>query len=117
MQKSESSSSAGLSLAAGIIIVIGAIVASFWHMAFLPQMSWMMGPQFASGIVVSSILGIVFGGIVIAGAILMYKKPIQTRQWGVIVLVFSALSFVGMGGFLIGGIIGIIAGIIAITKR
>jgi len=107
MQKSESSSSAGLSLAAGIIIVIGGIVASFWHMAFLPQMGWMMGQQFASGIVVTSILGIVFGGIVLAGAILLYKKPIQTRQWGVIVLVFSALSFVGMGGFLIGGIIGI----------
>jgi len=111
------SQSAGLSLAAGIIIVIGSIVASFWHMAFLPQMSWMMGPQFASGIVVSSILGIVFGGIVIAGAILLYKKPQQSRQWGVIVLVFSALSFVGMGGFLIGGVIGIIAGIIAITKK
>jgi len=117
LQKSESNSSAFLSFVAGIIILIGGVVASFWHMTFLSQMSWMMGPQIAGGFVVGSILGIVFGGIIISAAILMNKKPLQTRQWGVIVLVFSALSFVGMGGFLIGGILGIIAGILAITKQ
>ncbi len=104
-EKVETSSAAGISLVAGIIIVIGSLVSSFWHMAFFPQMGWMMGQQFASGIVFGSIVSIVFGAIVIGGAILMFKKPLQTRQWGVIVLVFSALSFVGMGGFIIGGII------------
>jgi len=54
---------------------------------------------------------------VIGGAILMFKKPLQTRQWGVIVLVASVLSFTGMGDFMIGGILGIIGGIIALTKK
>ena len=114
--KVEISSAAGLSLAAGIIIVIGSSVSSFWHTAFFPQMGWMMGQQFASGFIVSSLVGIVFGAVVIVGAVLMYKKPLQTRQWGVIVLTASALSFVGMGGFMIGAILGVIAGVIALTK-
>ena len=113
-KKVEISSAAGLSLAAGIIIVIGSSVSSFWHSAFFPQMGWMMGQQFASGIIVSSLVGIVFGVLVIIGAVLMYKKPLQTRQWGVIVLAASALSFIGMGGFMIGGILGVIAGVIAL---
>ncbi len=116
-KKVEISSAAGLSLAAGIIIVIGSSVSSFWHTTFFPQMGWMMGQQFASGIIVSSIVGIVFGAVVIVGAVLMYKKPLQTRQWGVIVLVASALSFIGMGGFMIGGILGVIAGVIALMKN
>ncbi len=116
-EKVEISSAAGLSLAAGIIIVIGSSVSSFWHTTFFPQMGWMMGQQFASGIIVSSLVGIVFGAVVIVGAVLMYKKPLQTRQWGVIVLVASALSFIGMGGFMIGGILGVIAGVIALMKN
>ncbi len=115
--KEEWNSANGLSLAAGIIIVIGSLASSFWHMAFIPQMGWMMGQQFTSGIVFGSIVSIVFGAIVIVGAILMFKKPLQTRQWGVIVLVASVLSFTGMGGFMIGGILGIIGGIIALTKK
>jgi len=115
--KEEWNSANGLSLAAGIIIVIGSLASSFWHMAFFPQMGWMMGQQFASGIVLGSIVSIVFGAIVMGGAILMFKKPLQTRQWGVIVLVASVLSFIGMGGFMIGGILGIIGGVIALTKK
>jgi len=116
-EKVEITSAAGLSLAAGIIIVIGSSVSSFWHTAFFPQMGWVMGQQFASGFIVSSLVGIVFGAVVIVGAVLMYKKPLQTRQWGVIVLIASALSFVGMGGFMIGAILGVIAGVIALTKK
>ena len=116
-KKVEISSAAGLSLAAGVIIVIGSSVSSFWHTTFFPQMGWMMGQQFASGIIASSLVGIVFGAVVIVGAVLMYKKPLQTRQWGIIVLAASALSFIGMGGFMIGGILGVIAGVIALTKN
>jgi len=116
-ERVEISSAAGLSLAAGTIIVIGSLVSSFWHMSFFPQMGWMMGQQFASGIVLGSIVSIVFGAIVIGGAILMFKKPLQIHQWGVIVLVASALSFIGMGGFMIGGILGIIGGVIALTNK
>jgi len=116
-ERVEISSAAGLSLAAGIIIVIGSSVSSFWHSAFFPQMGWMMGQQFASGIIALSLVGIVFGVLVIIGAVLMYKKPLQTRQWGVMVLIASALSFVGMGGFMIGAILGVIGGVIALTKN
>ena len=41
-KKVEISSAAGLSLAAGIIIVIDSSVSSFWHTAFFPQMGWVV---------------------------------------------------------------------------
>jgi len=116
-EKVEISSAAGVSLVAGIIIVIASLVFSSWHSELFPQMGWMMSQQFASGIVLGSIVSIVFGAIVIGGAILMFKKPLQTHQWGVIVLVASVLSFTGMGGFMIGAILGIIGGVIALTKK
>jgi len=50
-ERVEISSAAGLSLAAGIIIVIGSLVSSFWHMAFFPQMgSGMMNQDMMNSI-------------------------------------------------------------------
>ena len=105
-----------LSLAAGITILIGSLVSSFWHMAIFPQMSGMMEQKFVNGVVLGSIINIVFGVIMIGGAILMLKKPLQTCQWGIMVMIASALSFIGMGGFMM-GIVGMIGGILALIKK
>ncbi|HZC48237.1 MAG TPA: hypothetical protein VE244_04155 [Nitrososphaeraceae archaeon] len=45
----------------------------------------------------------------------MYKHPESIRNWGLVVLTSSIVGLVGFGGFGIGAIIGIIAGIIAIA--
>lgn len=64
------------------------------------------------------LLGIAWGVIVIIGAIMMNSKPEQHTMWGVIVLVFSLVSWVGaLGGFFIGFILALIGGILGITWK
>ena len=106
-----------LSLASGILILAGAITSWVWHAAFYPQMGWMMSPNMMPFIANMSAVGVVSGAIVLIGALMMYYKPSESYKWGVIVLVFSIISLFGMGGFLIGAVLGIVGGILAITRR
>jgi len=106
-----------LSLAAGVIILISGFVFYMWHFGFFPTMSPMMGPPLNVIPEVLSIAIITCGVIIIAVSVMMYKTPSQNRIWGVFVIVFSAMSILEMGGFLIGGILGIIGGIMAIANK
>jgi len=115
--KEEWNSANGLSLAAGVIILISGFVFYMWHLAFFPTMSPMMGPPLNVTPGVLSIAIITCGVIIIAVSVMMYKTPSQNRILGVFVIVFSALSILEMGGFMIGGILGIIGGVIALTKK
>jgi hypothetical protein len=60
------------------------------------------------------LLSLVSGILVIVGAVMMDIHPSQSRTWGIIVLVFSIVSFVGMGGFLIGAVLGVVGGAMAL---
>ena len=79
-------------------------------------MQWMMGPQLSNQVLITSIIGIVSGIIIITSGIMIYVQPLHIRKWGLLIWVFSSLSFFGIGGFFIGGILGIIAGSLAVTK-
>jgi len=48
---------------------------------------------------------------------MLQSRPDQVQTWGVLILVFAVVSFFSMGGFLIGAILGIVAGILALTWR
>lgn len=64
------------------------------------------------------ILGIIFGAIVIIGAYMIGSSPVPSHtSWGIIILLFSAMSFISGGGFYIGGVLGIIGGILAIIWK
>jgi hypothetical protein len=107
----------GLSLTAGVIILISGFVFYMWHFALFPTMSPMMGPPLNVTTEVLSIGIITCGAIIIATSVVMYKTPSQSRMWGAFVIVFSAISILEMGGFLIVGVIGIIGVFMAITYR
>ena len=104
-----------LSLVAGIII-LGAALLSLKHIAFFPDMGWMAGSYLHGHVDITSIVGIVSGTMVIIGAIMIYVQPLHIRKWGMLIWFFSSLSFFGIGGFIIGGILGIIGGFLAVTK-
>jgi hypothetical protein len=77
-----------------------------------------MIPSFVSGITaVVGTFGLVSGVIVLMAGVLLRTNPSQHTVWGVLVLVFSVLSFFGFGGFIIGAILGIIGGIMALTWK
>ena len=77
-----------------------------------------MIPGFVSGIIgaVGS-FGLVAGIIVLLSGILLRTSPQNHSIWGVLIIVFSVVSFFGTGGFVIGAILGIIGGIMALTWK
>ena len=63
------------------------------------------------------LVGLVSGIFVILGAVMLNSRPAEHTGWGTVILVFSITSFLGMGGFLIGAILGIVGGAFAISWR
>jgi hypothetical protein len=63
------------------------------------------------------LVSLVSGILVIVGAVMMDIHPSQSRTWGIIVLIFSIISFVGMGGFLVGAVLGIVGGALALSWK
>lgn len=61
-----------------------------------------------------AVFGLICGIIVTTSSVLMRLKPAQRQTWGILVLVFSVLGFFGLGGFIIGSILGIVGGILAL---
>ncbi len=64
---------------------------------------------------VIGVIAIIFGVLILIGAILLYK-PGYEIVGGILVLVFSALSIVTGGGFLVGFILGIVGGALGLAK-
>lgn len=65
------------------------------------------------------IAGILFGLVVMIGALMLYNNPTQHSTWGLVILIFSVLSILGsaMGGFGLGLILGLIGGGLALTWK
>jgi hypothetical protein len=117
-----------LSLASGVIIIFGGILpwlffANFQGSPMGGMMGGMMigswgagaGPWFMGGWLFP--LPFVAGAMVLFGAIMMNVRPQETRNWGIIVLIFSVLGLAGMGLSILGGIIGIVGGAVALSER
>jgi hypothetical protein len=63
------------------------------------------------------VIGMVSGVAVLLGAFMLYNQPGKVQTWGAVVLAFSIVSFIGMGGFFLGAILGIVGGVLAIVWR
>lgn len=78
----------------------------------------MGGFGFPSNLMIGfELVGLVSGALVVIGAIMMRVHPAEHVAWGVIVLVFSITSFLGMGGFMIGTLLGIAGGALALSWK
>ena len=120
-----------LSLIGGLFVLTTGIVGLVWFGAAGPYwegfggwMSGMMGGYhgFIGGgeygfFSVLSLLGLVSGALMIAGAAMLRARPKDHLVWGVLILVFAVVSFVDMGGYFIGAVLGIAGGALAISYR
>lgn len=111
------------SLIGGILILLGSLTifgcgiggCGIGYMGSM--MNYMMGGFGLLGFLsYMSLIGIVSGLVIIYGAFMIKNKPKETRTWGTLILIFSLISLLNMGGFLIGAILGIIGGIFALSK-
>ncbi|MEM4232218.1 MAG: hypothetical protein QXM77_06780 [Candidatus Nitrosocaldus sp.] len=124
-----------LSVIAGALILTGALLPLIWYymptgmgMNMMMQGRGMMGMYYGwsrewwwqqqlqyLGIPYTSIVGLVSGSLVILGSI-MLGKGYWHRAWAILILASSIVSLLSMGGFLIGSILGIIAGSLALSR-
>jgi len=121
-----------LSLIAGIFILLGAIVMSMFTLgatSMTGTMSGMAGMMLgmyggmSMGMMMGfapalTVLGLASGVMVLLGSAMLYSRPSESQLWGAIILAFSVVSILGgMGGFLVGLILGVASGLLALTWK
>jgi hypothetical protein len=114
-----------LSYIGGILILLAGIMILAMGATFGYGYAMMGGMMYGygSGLIGSVMSGIgiwsiICGVVIIVGAWMIGSNPVAAHTtWGALILALSALSYIGGGGFLFGGILGIIGGILAITWK
>ena len=100
------------SLTAGILIVTNAVllgVVAKWFIEIMPILPGSSGndPTLLMGL---ATIGLIFGVLVLLGALMLRYKPVNMKVWGIVIIVFSIPSVIMGGGFIIGFMLGIIGG-------
>jgi hypothetical protein len=104
-----------LSLIGGILILLGSI-ADAVLLAIGASLAAGIGfGGFAALLIALAVIALIFGLLVLLGAIMLRNHPESAKTWGILILVFSLISFIGGGGFYIGAILGLVGGILAIV--
>jgi hypothetical protein len=118
-----------LALVGGVLMLLGGVVFIAVSAFILPHLNYTnlntpphlnpsAIPGLVSGIVgVMGAFGLVSGVIVLISAVMLLTNLGQRRTWGVLILVFSVLSFLGLGGFIAGAILGIVGGILTLRWK
>lgn len=103
-----------LSLIGGILILVFSLIYAAILLAVASVFAG-LGLGFGVGLAMSlAAMAVILGVLVLVFAILLKSHPGQSKMYGVLILVFSVISFFGGGGFYIGAILGFIGGILAL---
>lgn len=122
-----------LSLIGGLIVLLFSLLYSVWFGSATPYWAgfggWMNGMMgnyhgfmgnyassytFMAGI---SIVGVISGIIMVISAVMLRAHPGEHLICGTVIIVFSAISFLGMGGFFVDAILGIVGGALALSFK
>jgi len=118
-----------VALAGGLIITLSGILFVAASAFILPNLTYTnvsvpqglsasAMPGLISGFVgLMGIFGLVSGAIVLISSVMLLTNLGQPRTWSVLILVFSVLSFVGMGGFVVGAVLGIVGGALVLKWK
>ncbi len=106
------------SLIAGILILINTALvgaATTWFPWLIPTLPGSTNDTTLLYGLTAAVL--IFGALVLFGAIMLGKRPENKKAWGSMIIVFSVLSYLTAGGFIIGSILGIVGGALALRRR
>lgn len=111
-----------LSLIAGLLILTGfGMMTAFGFVGPYGMMGgyygMMGGFGYGGWFYGAAIIGLISGIGVLVGAVMIHTQRQSTSTWGLLVVVFSTLSFFGMGGFFVGAILGIVGGVLAMGLK
>jgi hypothetical protein len=107
-----------LSLIAGFLIVCNAVAVGVagayfpWIFPTLPGSDNNATVPFAT----IAVIALICGALVLFGAIMLRIKPENKKACGILIIVFSIPSVITGGGFIIGFILGIVGGFLALRK-
>jgi hypothetical protein len=101
-----------LSLVAGILILLGGVL-ELWVATVLN--GFLFINDYSNWLLLLGVIGLGLGIFVIALSVLLFLQPQHHVAYGVVILVLSVLSAVSYWGFVVGLVLGIIGGILAIT--
>jgi len=119
-----------LSMLGGVFIIaggLGLLAILGWHSSMFggSMLGGMMGggwqmfmgvyPYWLTSIMAA--LSLSAGAMVVAAAYKMYREPENKRKWGFVVLMGSIVGLFCVGGFGLGGILGIIGGLVGLSGR
>jgi hypothetical protein len=118
-----------LALVGGILIILCGTLLVAVSTFILPHINYSnvnTPPRLSPGVIPSLVsrivgtmgmFGLISGVIVLVSAIVLLTNSSQRRTLGVLILVFSVLSFLGLGGFVVGAILGVAGGILTLTWK
>ena len=108
-----------LSLIGAIFIIIGALGNLVLASIISSYIGFLDFGAFGGAIMVMAVLGMVWGILVLVGAIMINSADTnKVRIGAILVLIFSILSWVGAyGGLFIGFLLGLIGSILALTWK
>jgi hypothetical protein len=107
-----------LSLIAGLLIICNAVAVGVagayfpWIFPTLPGSDNNAAVPFTT----IAVIALICGALVLFGAIMLRIKPENKKAWGILITVFSIPSVITGGGFIIGFILGIVGGFLALRK-
>jgi hypothetical protein len=120
MTKNEKNPKAfSFSTVAAILILINAVllgVVAKWFIEIMPKLPGSSGND-PTLLLSLSAVGLVLGALVLFGAIMLRLKPVHKRAWGAVVLEFSIPSVIMGGGLIVGFILGIAGGALALSRK
>ncbi len=118
-----------LALVGGIIITLSGVLFVAVSAFVLPHLNYgslntppnlpaSAIPGLVSGFVgMMGAFGLVSGAIVLISSVMLLSNTGQRRTWSVLILVFSVLSFIGLGGFVVGAALGIVGGALVLRWK
>ena len=108
-----------LSLIAGILILSNSALlgaAATWYPWAIPTLPGSSAND-TKRLYYFVAVGLTCGVPVLLGAIMLHSETAKKKAWGIMIMVFSILSVVTGGGFIIGFILGIIGGALALSLK
>ena len=111
-----------LSMLAGIFIISGGLMlfamVSWYGTTLMMGGEWHMYmfsyPRWLTAVVAS--ISVLAGGLVMWASYKMYKEP-GNKLWALFIVVGSVVSLFSIGGFGLGGILGLIGGVMGLGSR
>lgn len=121
LQSRNASISVIISMLGGIFIISGGLMlfamlswygttlmmGGQWHMYMFTYPRWLTA--------VMAITSILAGGLVLSASYKMFKEP-KNKLWGLLITLGSLVSLISIGGFALGGVLGLIGGVMGLSR-